>query len=61
MLYVDYTWDLDQNYIMPDRDLNISELGWKVGDYFRIEERNGRAVLIRVDPLIKFIKDGEHG
>jgi len=61
MLYVDYTWDLDQNYIMPDKDLNILELGWKTGDYFRVEERNGRAVLIRVDPLIKFIKDGEHG
>jgi hypothetical protein len=54
MLYVDYTWDLDQNYIMPDRDLNIKELGWKTGDYFRVEERNGRAVLIRVDPLILF-------
>jgi len=61
MLYVDYTWDLDQNYIMPDKDLNIRELGWKTGDYFRVEERNGRAVLIKVDPLIKFIKDGEHG
>jgi len=61
MLYVDYTWDLDQNYIMPDKDLNILELGWKTGDYFRVEERNGRTMLIKVDPLIKFIKDGEHG
>ena len=53
MLFVDYTWDLDQNFIMPDPDLNVSELGWKVGDYFRVEQRN--------DPLVKFIKDGEHG
>jgi hypothetical protein len=58
MLYVDYTWDLDQNYIMPDRDLNISELGWKVGDYFRIEELNGRMILLKMDPLVKFVKDG---
>ena len=61
MLYVDYTWDLDQNYIMPDRDLNIAELGWKVGDYFRIEQLNGRTVFIKMDPLVKFVKDGEHG
>ena len=61
MLFVDYTWDLDQNFIMPDPDLNVSELGWKVGDYFRVEQRNGRTILLKVDPLVKFIKDGEHG
>jgi anaerobic selenocysteine-containing dehydrogenase len=59
MLYVDYTWDLESNRILLDNELDIDRLGWRNGDYFRVANVNGRAMLVRVDPLIKFLKDGE--
>lgn len=59
MLYVDYTWDLSPNGIILDEEINVDRLGWKAGDYFRLENRNGKMRLVRVDPLVKFLKDGE--
>jgi hypothetical protein len=59
MLYVDYTWDLEPNRILLDSELNIDRLGWRGGDYFQVTNVNGRAMLVKVDPLVKFLKDGE--
>ena len=59
MLYYDYTWDLEPNRILLDAELDIDKLGWKAGDYFRVKNINGRAMLVKVDPLEKFLKDGE--
>jgi anaerobic selenocysteine-containing dehydrogenase len=59
MRHYDYDWDLDSNGIKFDPELDIDKLGWRNGDYFRIENRNGRAMLVKIDPLIKFLKDGE--
>ena len=59
MKYYDYEWDLEPNRILLDSELNIDSLGWKSGDYFKVINVNGRAMLIKVDPLIKFLKDGE--
>jgi len=59
MKHYDYDWDLDSNGIKLDPELNIDRLGWKHGDYFRVENRNGRAMLVKVDPLVKFLKDGK--
>jgi len=61
MRYFDYEWDLEPNRILLDPELNIDKLGWKGGDYFKVTNVNGRAMLVKVDPLIKFIKDGENG
>lgn len=58
MLHFDYTWDLHSNGIILDEELNIDKLGWKHGDYFKLENRNGKAMLIKTDPLVKFINDG---
>ena len=60
MLYVDYTWDLEPNRILLDEELNIDRLGWRAGDYFQIKNVNGQAMLVKVDPLVKFLKDGEN-
>ena len=60
MLYVDYSWDLEPNRIVLDQELDIDKLGWNNGDYFRVTNVNGRAMLIKIDPLIKFLKDGEN-
>ena len=59
MKYYDYEWDLEPNRILLDAELNIDVLGWKGGDLFEIKNINGRAMLVKLDPLMKFIKEGE--
>jgi hypothetical protein len=60
MKYYDYEWDLEPNWIILDAELDIDKLGWKGGDYFQVKNVNGRAMLVKVDPLMKFLKDGEN-
>jgi len=56
--YYDYDWDLEPERILLDFELNIDKLGWKGGDYFKVVNINGRVILVKVDPLEKFLKDG---
>jgi hypothetical protein len=59
MKHFDYEWDLHPDRIILDEELNTDKLGWKGGDYFQFVNVNGRQMLVKVDPLVKFIKDGE--
>jgi hypothetical protein len=62
MLYVDYDWDLTPTTIVPDRDLDTEQLGWKHGDFWQvIQTETGQKILKKVDPLVKFMLDGAHG
>jgi hypothetical protein len=56
MRYYDYDWDLSENRIIFDKELDIDKLGWKHGDVFKITNVDGKAQLIKVDPLEKFIR-----
>ena len=56
MLHLDYNWDLSPNGIIFDEELNIDNLGWKGGDCFRITNINGRAMLVKMDPVEQFVK-----
>jgi len=58
MLHYDYTWDLSSRGIILDAELNTDKLGWRGGDYFKFVNINGRQMLVRIDPLEKFIIDG---
>jgi hypothetical protein len=58
MRHYDYEWDLEPEYIKFDAELDIDKLGWKHGDYFKITNVNGRAMLVKCDPLVKFIREG---
>jgi hypothetical protein len=58
MKYYDYEWDLEPSGILLDADINIDKLGWKGGDYFQVRNINGRTMLVKVDPLEKFLRDG---
>jgi hypothetical protein len=58
MLYIDYSWDLSPYGIRLDQELDIDKLGWKGGDYFKLINVNGQAMLVKEDALIKFIKEG---
>lgn len=59
MKYIDYDWDLSPQEIKLDPEINIDKLGWKHGDYFRVTNVNGQVRLVKVDPLVKFIREGE--
>ena len=59
MQYIDYSWDCSPNGIILDEEFNTDKLGWKGGDYFQLINIDGRCYLKKVDPLVKFIKDGE--
>jgi hypothetical protein len=59
MLHLDYNWDLSPSGILFDEELNIDKLGWKDGDYFKVETVNGRRILKKVDPLIMFLIKGK--
>ena len=56
MLYVDYSWDLSENRIILDEELNIDKLKWQAGDLFKLVNVNGRAQLVKVDRLEKFTR-----
>lgn len=55
MRYVDYDWELTDSQIIPDKELDTSKLGWKIGDYWRVVEIDGIKMLKKVDPLIQFV------
>ena len=56
MKYVDYIWDLYKDKIVIDPDIDIDKLEWKNGDHFEVTNINGKVVLEKVDPLVKFVK-----
>ena len=58
MNYYGYDWDLSESRIMMDAELDPVKLGWREGDYFRLTYRNGHMVLVKMDPLEKFLSDG---
>jgi hypothetical protein len=56
MKHYDYEWDLESWGIKFDPELNIDKLGWQAGDCFKIKNVNGRAMLIKLDPVEQFVK-----
>ena len=60
MKYVDYGWDLSKDGIIFDDELDIDKLGWKENDYFIVKRVDGKNMLVKLDPLAQFIKDGRH-
>ena len=56
MKYADYDLDLSKERIVLDREITLQKLEWHTGDYFEVREENGQVELVRVDPLLKFIK-----
>ena len=58
MKHYDYEWDLESDRIILDKELNIDKLGWRQGDCFKVTNIDGRAMLVKLDPLVKFIEEG---
>ncbi len=60
MKYVDYDWDVKEDRIILDDGLDIDRLGWKAGDWFVVQNVNGRVMLKKMDPLVQFLKYGKN-
>ena len=58
MKYIDYEWDIREDRIVLDCELNIDKLGWRGGDYFKLINVDGRQMLVKVDNLEKFLIQG---
>jgi hypothetical protein len=56
MRYLDYTWDLEPEGIILDEELNLERLGWEDGDIFRFVNVNGKASLLKINPVEKFVR-----
>jgi hypothetical protein len=56
MKYIDYDLDLSEERIVLDQEITLEKLGWRKGDHFEVKEQNGQVELVKVDPLLKFIK-----
>jgi hypothetical protein len=56
MRHFDYEWDLEPGYIKFDPELNIDKLGWRAGDCFKIVNVDGRAMLVKLDPVEQFVR-----
>jgi len=56
MKYIDYDLDLSKEKIILDKELTLEKLEWQIGDYFEVKEKDNQIELVRVDPLLKFIK-----
>ena len=56
MRHYDYDWDLEPECIKFDPELNIDKLGWKHGDLFKVINVDGRAMLVKLDPVEKFVR-----
>ena len=56
MKYIDYVWDLTPTLIIPDKELDTDKLEWKTGDFWQvIESSHGDKMLVKVDPIVKFV------
>jgi hypothetical protein len=53
---IDYTWNITNKKILINEEVDIDQLGWKHGDCFRLVNVNGRAMLIKLDRLEKFVR-----
>ena len=56
MIYMDYEWDLDPNYLKFDSELNVAQLDWKEGDVFILKKIGDQSVLRKLDDFEKFVK-----
>lgn len=56
MKYVDYDLDLSKERIVLDKEITLQKLEWHTGDYFEVKEQDGQVELVRVDPVVKFVK-----
>ena len=56
MKYIGYDLVISEEKIVLDKEITLRKLEWNKGDYFEVTEQDGQIELIRIDPLIKFLR-----
>ena len=56
MKYIGYDLVISEEKVVFDKEITLKKLEWHKGDYFEVKEENGQIELVRVDPLIKFLR-----
>lgn len=58
MKYIGYDLVISEEKVVFDKEITLKKLEWNKGDYFEVTEQNGQIELVRIDPLLKFIREG---
>jgi hypothetical protein len=58
MKYIGYDLVISEDKVVFDKEITLKKLEWHKGDYFEVKEQDGQIELVRIDPLLKFIKEG---
>jgi hypothetical protein len=56
MKYIGYDLVISEEKLVLDKEITLNKLEWHKGDYLEVTEKDGQIELIRIDPLVKFIK-----
>lgn len=57
MRYIDYDLNINEDGIKLDSELRIpADFGWQEGDHFELKMSGGEVQLVKVDPLVAFVK-----
>ena len=56
MKYIGYDLVISEEKLVFDKEITLKKLEWNKGDYFEVTEKDGQIELIRIDPLLKFIR-----
>ena len=56
MKYIGYDLVISEEKLVLDKEITLNKLEWRKGDYFEVTEKDGQIELIRIDPLVKFIR-----
>jgi hypothetical protein len=56
MKYIGYDLVISEEKLVFDKEITLKKLEWQKGDYLEVTEKDGQVELIRVDPLVKFIR-----
>lgn len=58
MKYIGYDLVISEEKMVLDKEITLKKLEWNKGDYFEVKEQDGQIELVRVDPLLKFVREG---
>ena len=63
MHYIDYVWQLFEFGMILDEEIDLDQLGWKDGDYFRLDRTidGSRPMLKKVKVIKKYTPGAEDG
>jgi hypothetical protein len=56
MKYIGYDLVISEEKLVLDKEITLNKLEWSKGDYLEVTEKDGQIELIRIDPLVKFIR-----